>query len=154
MQPFSTALMKRSRLLAALVTLVLLLLTFALVVQALAIARRPVAEPANLLMQIPALFYLWSVWIVRRAILVLGSGRGGEAMLARMLRSLGIALFLGGSAAVFGVPLLLRLLHGAGPVANYDPAAMTLGVVGSALVLVAHLADQAASMRQELDEIV
>ena len=53
-----------------------------------------------------------------------------------------------------GGPLLARLLNGRGPIAYYDVAAITVGVVGLALVVVAHLLGQAADMRAELDEIV
>ncbi|MEO7276911.1 MAG: hypothetical protein ABIW33_02675 [Sphingomicrobium sp.] len=154
MEHISNTLLKRSRLLATIVGFVLLLLLFAIAVQALALLQGRVSNPSRLLTQVPALFYLSAVWIVRRAILALGSGRDEESALARMLRNLGIALFLGGSTAVFGVPLMVRFLRGGGAVAYYDPAAITLGVVGLALVLVAQLADRAAAMRRELDEIV
>lgn len=154
MNPLSNALLKRSRLLAALVTLVLVLLLFALVVQMIALARGRIADPMVLLPQLPVLFYLSAVWMARRAILALGEGGSDEAALARLLRNIGIALFLGGCAAVFAVPLLIRALNGHGAIMRYDPGAITLGVVGLALVLVAHLADGAAAMRRELDEII
>lgn len=154
MSPLSDALLKRSRLLAGLVTVVLVLLIFALAVQMVAVARGRIADPTVLLGQLPVLFYLSAVWMARRAILALGGGGSDDAALAKLLRNLGLALFLGGCAAVFAVPLLLRALHGHGAIARYDAGAITLGVVGLALVVVAHLADGAAAMRRELDEIV
>lgn len=154
MTDIPSALQRRSRLLSALVALVFALLIFALGIELFAVARGKIADPSYLLYRAPMLFYLWAIWTIRRAILAVGAGRSGEGVVARLLTSVGIALFLGGIFAVFGTPLLSRLLTGEGAFAHYDVGAITLGVVGLALVLVAYLLHGAAEMRRELDEII
>jgi hypothetical protein len=111
-------------------------------------------DPHFLALRLPVLFYLWAIWLVRRLIVEIGKGRGHSRMLAPTLQRTGIALFLGGIAAVFVAPWIARALRGHGPIAYYDVAAITVGVIGLALVIVAYLLRQASEMREELDEIV
>ena len=136
-----------------LVTLVFALLLFAATVELAAVARGRLT-PHYLALRLPVPFYLWAIWSVRRLILAVGQGRGHDRLLARMLQHTGIALFLGGIAAVFVAPWIARLIWGRGPFAYYDVAAITVGVIGLALVVVAYLLRQASDMRAELDEIV
>lgn len=147
------AIRARSRVLAHLVGLVLLLLLFAVAVELAAVIRGRLGAD-YLALRLPLPFFLWAIWNVRMMILAAGQSGGHDAALGPLLGRVGFALFLGGIASVFGVPLLLRLRHGNGGLAAYDVAAITLGVVGLALILVAHLLGQAAAMRAELDEIV
>ena len=145
---------RRSRILAHLVTVVLMVLLFAVAVELLAVARGRLDIGYIVIVHLALPFYLWAIWTVRRLILAVGQGAGHDRLLAVMLARVGIALFLGGISTVFAGPLLARLLNGHGPIAYYDVAAITVGVVGLALVVVAHLLGQAADMRAELDEIV
>ncbi|MES2121101.1 MAG: hypothetical protein V4513_11090 [Pseudomonadota bacterium] len=144
---------RRSRILASLVTLVLVLLLFAVSVELLAMIRGRLT-PHYLALRLPVPFYLWAIWSVRGLIVAVGEGRGHDRILAPMLQRTGIALFLGGISAVFIAPWISRLIWGRGPIAYYDVAAITVGVIGLALVIVAYLLGQASEMRQELDEIV
>ncbi len=143
----------RSRLLRNLVTMVfaLLLLVLGIEVVALLSGRHP--SPWLLVYRLPMLFYLWAIWGSRQAIASIGKGEYFGTAVPRLLGRVGLALFLGGIVNVFGAPLLLWFATGLGAVAYYDVAAITLGVVGLTLVLVAQLLAQAAAMRQELDEM-
>lgn len=71
-----------------------------------------------------------------------------------LLTSIGLALFAGAFMTVFGVPILFRMTlgGGAGSIANFDPAAIVMGVVGLMLTILARLFAQAANMRAELEE--
>jgi len=150
----SATLRARSRLLRTLVDLVLAVLLLVLAVEVAAMIRRADPRPELLLHRVPMLLYLWAIWNARQAIAAVGRGDAFGPIVARLLGRVGVALFLGGLAQVFGVPWLLWGL-GLGPsIAHYDVAAITVGVVGAALMIVAQLLGQAAKMRQELDEFV
>lgn len=144
---------RRSKVLAYLVTFVFALLLFAAAVELAAMVRGRLT-PHYLALRLPVPFYLWAIWSVRGLIVVVGQGRGHDRLLAPLLQRTGIALFLGGIAAVFVAPWVARLVWGRGPYAYYDVAAITVGVIGAALVIVAYLLGQAAAMRRELDEII
>jgi len=143
----------RSRLLRNLVTLVfvILLLTLAMEVSVVVSGRYPSAS--LLLYRLPMLFYLWAIWCARRAIASIGAGESFGPAVPCLLTQVGLALFLGGIVNVFVAPLLTWLILGRGGLAHYDVAAITVGVVGLTLVLIAQLLDQAALMRRELDEM-
>src|SRR3954469_8013514 len=136
----------RIRVLRNLVTMVfaLLVLVLAIEVTALVSGRHP--SPWLLVYRLPMLFYLWAIWDSRRAIASIGRGEMFGTAVPRLLTRVGLALFLGGIVNVFGAPLLLWLVSGRGAIAYYDVAAITLGVVGLTLVLVAQLLAQAAAM--------
>jgi hypothetical protein len=143
----------RSRLLRNLVTMVfvILALTLAMEVSVVASGRYP---SANLLIyRLPMLFYLWAIWCARRAIASIGAGESFGPAVPRLLTQIGLALFLGGIVNVFVAPILSLLVFGRGALAHYDVAAITVGVVGLTLILVAQLLGQAAAMRRELDEM-
>jgi hypothetical protein len=55
---------------------------------------------------------------------------------------------------ILPVPILIRWLfgHQEGGFANFDAAAIMLGIVGMMLVLLAGLLNQAVEIRTELDE--
>jgi hypothetical protein len=145
---------RRSRLVAHLVTFVFaLLLLLAATVELLAMLRGGLT-PHYLALRLPVPFYLWAIWSIRRLIVAVGQGRDQDRVLALMLQHTGIALFLGGVAAVFLAPWLARLIWGRGSFGHYDVAAITVGVIGLALVVVAYLLQKASEARAELDEIV
>ena len=145
---------RSSRILAALITLVLLVLLFGIAIEILAVASGRVPSVGQFIWRLPLLFYLWAVWSVRRAIVAIGRGEGHDEAIAQLIGRVGLALFLGGIATVFVSPWLAALINGRGSFAFYDVSAITVGVVGAALVLVARLLGQAAAMRRELDEII
>ena len=144
---------QRSRVLGHLVALVLALLSFAVAVELVALARGRIGLDYAL-MRLALPFSLWAIFSVRRMILAVGEGRGHDHQLAPLLARVGIALFLGGISTVFAAPLLRLALAGRGAIAHYDVSAITLGVVGLSLVVVARLLAGAADMRRELDEIL
>lgn len=143
----------RSRLLRNLVTMVFALLMLVLGIEVVALLSGRHPSPWILVYRLPMLFYLWAIWDSRRAIASIGRGELFGTVVPRLLTRVGLALFFGGLINVFGAPLLLWLVAGRGAVAYYDVAAITLGVVGLTLVIVAQLLSQAAAMRQELDEM-
>jgi len=122
----------------------------------------PLAEQAHELGQIligiaPALLYLSALWAVRRIFNDLArAGRPVRPALARGLRRVGRRLAWGAGMDVIGSPMLIRWSdgEGGGAVAYYIPAAVALGVVGLALVLVSRLLQRATDMQNELDGFV
>ena len=144
----------RPRLAAGAILLVFVLLCFVVAVELLAVARGRYPTPALVMRDLAMPFYLWAIWSARRAVLLIGRGEALHAVLSRLLARIGAALFLGGLAAVFGAPLLLMALRRGGALAFYDVAAITVGVVGVTLMIVARLIAEAEAMRAELDEIV
>jgi Protein of unknown function (DUF2975) len=104
--------------------------------------------------QLPVLFYAWALWSVRGALAAYAGGGTLTARAGKSIEAVGACLFLGGLCDVFAVPLLLRVLHGQGSYAAFDMAAMTLGGVGLALVVIGRLLADAEAARRELDEFV
>ena len=145
---------RSSRILSALIALVLVVLLFGIAVEIFAVARGRVPNVGQFVWRLPLLFYLWAVWSVRRAVVAIGRGEGHDEALGSLIGRVGLALFLGGIATVFVAPWLAAWINGRGSYAHYDVSAITVGVVGAALVLVARLLGQAAAMRRELDEII
>lgn len=143
---------KRARLLRDLVTLVLALLVFVVSIEMLAgiTGHYP---PYAVTARLPMVFYLAAIWMVRAALASIARGVLFDAVVPRLISRVGIALAAGALTNVFLVPWILRLGFGRGGFAYYDPAAITLGVAGFALILVARLLAQATEMRAELDEM-
>ncbi|MBY0304271.1 MAG: hypothetical protein K2W86_03845 [Sphingomonas sp.] len=137
---------------AILVVFVVLCLVFA--IELIGIPRS-VGTPLILLYDvIPMPFFLAAIWSVRRAVILIGGGGALELLLSALLWRVGASLFLGGLALVFAAPLLVRLFNGSGSYAHYDSSAITVGVVGLALMIVARVVTEAGAMRAELDEIL
>ena len=104
---------------------------------------------------LPSIAYLWALWSVQRALGDFGAGRIFHATVARALRHLGAGVLAGSLLKVFAVTNLTRLLvqvHGG--YAWFDMSAIVLGVVGAALILLAHVVDEARMVQAELDEIL
>jgi hypothetical protein len=145
---------RQSRILAWLIGLVLFVLAFGIAIELFAVARGRLDALHHLIWRMPVILYLFAVFSVWRTTLAIGRGEARELLAARLLTQVGLWLFLGGIAAVFVTPLVLRIAFGARSFAHYDVAAITLGAIGAALMLVANLLRDAARMRRELDEIV
>jgi heme exporter protein D len=105
----------------------------------------------------PALLYLWALWAVRRLFSELARQRRPfQPALVDGLRRIGWNLAWGAGMDVVGAPMLLRWTDGesGGSVAHYVPAAVVLGVVGLALVILSRLLQRAAALQDELDQII
>ena len=143
---------RRARILRDLVTLVFVVLALVQSIELLsAVAGH--YSPRALVARLPMLFYLAAIWMVRAAFASIARGALFDSVVPRLILRVGIALAAGALTHVFLVPWIWRFGFGHGAWAWYDPAAITLGVVGFALILVAHLLAQAAEMRAELDEM-
>ena len=103
----------------------------------------------------PAVFYLFAVWSIGRAMGQLANGRLIQPTLASALRRVGLSVGLG---AVFTVFLMTNLLRVAGAAKdgylNFDVGAMTLGMIGGALFLLGRVVDQADRVQAEMDEMI
>lgn len=153
------ALQRRSHMAKRLTTLVFILLALAVAVDLMAVLRS--GEPGTnagflAIYRLPMLFYLFAIWMVRRAFGELARGVLFDQVVPTLLTRVGLALAAGATATVFVTPLLLRSIEGSrwSAYAQFDPAAITLGVVGLMLVILARLLGMAAAMRAELDEIL
>lgn len=142
---------RRARLLMWLVTVPFVLLFAAVAILILAPIWTGRLSGPMLIFHLPMCIYVCAIWMVRQALKSIASGAAFGQVLPRLLLRIGAALFAGGLTSVFGVTLLTRLIYGRGAFANFDGAAITLGVVGATLVLLSHLLAQASEMREELD---
>lgn len=104
--------------------------------------------------RLPVLFYLVGVWTIRSSFARLAHGDLFGEVLPVLIRRLGWSLAAGGFASVFLTQWFLRALHRSaeGPWATFDPSAITVGLVGLLLIVLADLIRRAETMRQELDE--
>ncbi|MDQ3038394.1 MAG: DUF2975 domain-containing protein [Pseudomonadota bacterium] len=120
------------------------------------VARSGIRETLSLLVPgLPALGYLWALWAVQRALADLAGGRMFHPTVARAMRHIGIGVLTGALLNVFVVINLSRMLRGGhGSYLNFDLSGIVLGVVGTALILLANLIDQARELQAELDEIL
>ncbi|QIL20815.1 DUF2975 domain-containing protein [Thermomonas sp. HDW16] len=124
-----------------------------------AAADMPSARDTRVLLSVvgflPGLGYLWALWAVQRALGDLAAGRLFQPTVARAMRQIGIGVLAGALLNVFAVTNLSRwIVGGHGSYAYFDLSGIVLGVVGAALVLLAHLVDQARALQAELDEIL
>ncbi|UUL83792.1 hypothetical protein [Sphingomonas qomolangmaensis] len=104
---------------------------------------------------LPTVFYLAAIWMIQHAHAAIAKGEAVEAALATLLEHLGICLFLGGVARVFGELWLVRLLLGVSTSQGiFDVAAITLGCVGLLLFVLARPLRDAVRARAELAEIL
>ena len=144
----------RPKVAAAAILLVLIILSLVFLIPIIAFSAGR-AEHAWLVTEmLPMPFYLWAIWTARRAVLLIDKGDALSSVMSRMLARIGIALFVGGLMRVFGVSLVLHFISGSRTIGYYDPAAITVGVIGLTLVIVARLVAEAEATRAELDEFV
>lgn len=144
----------RSRVLMWLVTIPFVLLVLLALAQ-IATLFKPNRFTAVMLVSFtPMYIYIWAIWMIRQALKSIASGELFDRVVPRLLFRVGLALFVGGLFAVFGVPLVSMLLLRQHGFLVFDGAAVTLGIVGATLALLAQLLTHAAAMREELDEIL
>lgn len=104
---------------------------------------------------LPAVGYLWALWAVQRALGDVGAGRMFHPAVARAMRHIGLGVLAGALFKVFAVTNLSRWITGGqGGYLYFDLAAIVLGVVGAALILLARLVDRARALETELEGIL
>lgn len=103
---------------------------------------------------LPMFLYMWAIWMIRRALRAIAAGDLYANVLPKLLTRVGAALFGGALYNVFGWPLVGLLLDGRLYSRTFEASAVTLGIVGAALMLFAQLLGGAAAMREELDAFV
>jgi hypothetical protein len=109
----------------------------------------------RLIVALPAVGYVWALWSAQRALGDLAAGRTFQPTVSRAMRHIGGGVLVAALIEVVALPNLIRLVTaGAGSYLYVDLSAIVLGVVGAALVLLAHLVDGARAMQAELDEFV
>ncbi len=144
------SLRKRARILMWLVTLPFVLLALLGIGQLVFLFNGEAARWIYLAAFVPMYIYIWAMWMVRQALKRIADGAMFDEVVPRLLSRVGLALFVGALFNVFAGPTA-GVLFGIRLPLNFDGAAITLGVVGATLVLVAQLLQGAASMREELD---
>ena len=108
----------------------------------------------------PAVFYLWALWSIRRALGDVAAGRSFQPAFARRLRDVGLGLAAGALMSAVVQPNLMRLLSAPGlrfPFAawgHFDVAYIAVGAIGLALILLSRLLARAAEMQAELEQFV
>lgn len=105
-----------------------------------------------LVQMLPALGYLWALWAVQRALGDVAAGRMFHPAVARAMRHIGAGVLAGALFKVFAVTNLSRwIVGGHGGYLYFDLAAIVLGVVGAALIVLARLVDRAREIEAELE---
>jgi len=104
---------------------------------------------------LPAAGYLWALWSVQRALGDLATGRTFQPTVARAMRHIGAGVLTGALLETFAVTNLMRWILGTrGGYLYFDLSTIVLGVVGAALVMLAHLVDRARAVQDELDGMI
>ena len=137
-----------------LITLVFAVLALVALLEASLVLRFGAPVLPLLARRLPLALYLYALWSLRGAMAAVGRSSAEEEVVARRVAHVGLALFFGGLAQVFAVPILLHFLIGNRVLIFYDMAAITLGAVGFGLLLVALLLEQALRARRELGEFI
>lgn len=108
----------------------------------------------DLLFAVPALLQLAAVWSIRQGLSDVAGGALFTTTLSRMLRQVGILLFLSASCTLVLAPVLHRLAAATYPrLIEFDVANLVLGALGLTLSFLARLFEHAVAMQRELDEI-
>jgi hypothetical protein len=95
----------------------------------------------------PALFYLWALWSAQRMFAALSRGGFVFQAVSTALGRIGWALTLGAIATIVIVPVLLGMgAHVVGGFALFNVPALTLGIVGLALIVTAHMMRRAQAL--------
>ena len=102
----------------------------------------------------PAAFYLWAFRAAPSSALARG-GLNFQPLIAQALSRVGWALALGAGVSVAAAPLTLSLggPHAFGGFAVFDVPALTLGVVGLALIVLANMLRRATAIEAEATKL-
>lgn len=143
-------------------TLIVLAIVVILVVTLAAIVIKGSALEGSVIKRLiliwpPALFYLWGLWTLRSMFGALASGGlSFQPMIGRALAKVGWALLLGSlTSLVLGAFQSIMLQQGTtGWFASFNVPALTLGVVGLALIVLVHMLRRAARIEAILGDFV
>jgi hypothetical protein len=110
----------------------------------------------------PAIFYLWALWALRSMFAAFaGAGPAFTPIVANALTNIGWALLSGAAVTLVLAPFVLTLAHShaMGGFAIFNVPALTIAIVGLALIATAHMLRraaeieaQAAALKSELEE--
>ena len=160
--PGAAAFQRRNRLFAVLTTTVLAGLALVIAVLLYALAIREPADRMEIATRLaitwsPALFYLWALWSLRSMFAALASGGTFKgAAVAGPLARVGWALALGSALTVLVSPVVLEMVerpHAMSAFAAIDVPAVTLGVVGLALVALSGMLRRASELEREASDL-
>jgi hypothetical protein len=157
---------RQSRWLAR-VTIVLLVLTALVIIIPPVRSAAVFAADDRLLWRLiafnmPAVFYLYALWAIRRGFLAFSDGGRLGAALAAGCRISGASLVVGALASSVAVPNALALIDRIYPppegrpwssVLMADVAYLAIGVIGLALILLSRLLDQAARTQADAERL-
>ncbi|MBB3763712.1 DUF2975 domain-containing protein [Sphingomicrobium lutaoense] len=144
---------ERSKWLATATLLVLIAVILLFAAQVVGADYLAVDRPFFYASLLPMPLYIFAIGAVWRALVALSENRR-QGVIGRLLRRVGIALFIGSLLEVFGVALLAQLLGEGGPLFIFDLTAITVGVLGAGLTIFSRHLSEAAEVRRELDEFV
>jgi hypothetical protein len=157
---------KLNRRFAIAATVVIAAIAMMMVIYAI-VALRGLQAPVLLRLALswsPSLFYLWALWTLRDLFVQLAhSGPGVQFGVTAALAKIGWALMLGSLATLVVTPLINMMTepHHLGSFPLFDVPALTLGMVGLALLVVApmlkralHFEAEAKSLKNVLEGFV
>ncbi len=104
----------------------------------------------------PSLFYLWAMWTLRGLFSDLSrSGPAVQPAVTRALSRIGLALMGGAALTLITAPFVLaqETPHRAGGFAIFNVPALTLGLLGLALIIVARMLKQAIAAQARVKSL-
>jgi hypothetical protein len=104
----------------------------------------------------PSLFYLWALWILRGLFAALSrSGPAAQPSITRALARIGWALLGGAALTLITAPIILALEnpHRVGGFAVFNVPALTLGLLGVALIIVARMLREAIAAEAKVKSL-
>jgi hypothetical protein len=108
----------------------------------------------DLLFTLPALLQIVALWSVRRGLADVASGALFTPTLSRLLRQVGLLLFLAALCTLVLAPWLHGLAaHRYPRMIEFDVANLVLGSLGLTLMFLARLFERAVDLQRELDDI-
>jgi len=147
------SLRKQARLLMWLVTVPFALMSLvALALLATVVWRGGEGADVVLYWYLPMFLYMWAIWMIRQALGAIGRGEMFAEVVPTLLFRVGLALFFGALYEELGRGIVSELYWGDYKSSNtFEASAITLGVVGATMALIARLLRRAVEMRDELD---
>jgi TRAP-type C4-dicarboxylate transport system permease small subunit len=108
----------------------------------------------DLLFSVPTLLQILALWSVRRGLADVAAGALFTPTLSRLLRQVGLLLFLAAAFTLVLAPWLHGLAAERFPrMIEFDVANLVLGSLGLTLTFLAKLFDRAVDLQRELDDI-
>jgi len=150
--PAVAAFRRRNRQFYWAATIALALVAAVIAMTLFVLAMRGSVMRASTLLQLPlvwtpALFYLWALWSAQRMFATLSRGGFVFQAVSVALGRIGWALMLGAIATIVIVPMLLSMgARVVGGFALFNVPALTLGIVGLALIVTARMMRRAQAL--------